>query len=291
MVGMAITLSTPDTLALHETIDVLAGWQQGDLPVQLHPGDLGWAWQIGASALAGRVRTWAANGRPVALGYLDGGTLLRLAIRPDAEDDQELAARMADDVGDPSRGVLPGGPVAVEARLGGAFRSRLLGAGWQAGDLWTPMIRDLTGPVPRAGVRIEEVGPEQAHVRALVQRASFDSSRFTDERWHTMTTGPAYSTARCLLAYDAQGSAVATATVWSAGEGRPGVLEPLGVHRDHRGHGYGTAIALAAASALQEMGASSATVCAESSNVGAVATYSSAGFQSYPEVADLVRLG
>ncbi|MBE7700784.1 GNAT family N-acetyltransferase [Oerskovia sp. Sa1BUA8] len=288
---MVITLSTPNPSALHEMIEVLASWQQENKSLQLHPGDLGWAWQIGASELAGRVRTWAVNGRPVALGYLDGGTLLRLAIAPDAENDQELASRMADDVADPSRGVLPGGPVAVEARLGGVFRSRLLGAGWQADELWTPMIRDLVEPVPRPDVRIEEVGPELAHAQALVHRASFESSRFTDERWHTMTTGPAYAAARCLLAYDAQGSAVATATVWSAGEGRPGVLEPLGVHRDHRGHGYGRAIALAAASALQEMGASSATVCAESSNVGAVATYSSAGFQSHPEVADLVRVG
>ncbi|MFD6091536.1 hypothetical protein ACFWGN_05395 [Oerskovia sp. NPDC060338] len=123
---MAITLSTPNTPALDEMITALAGWQQEDQSVQLHPGDLGWAWQIGASALAGRVRTWAVNGRPVAVGYLDGGTLLRLAIAPDAESDQELASRMADDVADPARGVLPGGPVAVEARLGGVFRSRLL---------------------------------------------------------------------------------------------------------------------------------------------------------------------
>jgi ribosomal protein S18 acetylase RimI-like enzyme len=61
------------------------------------------------------------------------------------------------------------------------------------------------------------------------------------------------------------------------------------VHREHRGHGYGTAITLAAAAALQEVGSSSAVVCAASANVGAVATYKSAGFQQLREVRDLRR--
>jgi ribosomal protein S18 acetylase RimI-like enzyme len=79
---------------------------------------------------------------------------------------------------------------------------------------------------------------------------------------------------------------VAAATVWSAGAGKPGLLEPLGVHREHRGHGYGRAITLAAAAALQELGSSSAIVCTPSANVGGVATYRSAGFRALPEVRD-----
>jgi ribosomal protein S18 acetylase RimI-like enzyme len=67
------------------------------------------------------------------------------------------------------------------------------------------------------------------------------------------------------------------------------LLEPLGVHRDHRGHGHGTAISIAAAGALQHMGSSSAVVCTPSANVGAVATYLSAGFQKIDEVCDLAR--
>ncbi|NUT99230.1 MAG: GNAT family N-acetyltransferase, partial [Saccharothrix sp.] len=75
----------------------------------------------------------------------------------------------------------------------------------------------------------------------------------------------------------------------SAGPGRPGLLEPMGVHRDHRGHGYGKAITVAAAAALRDMGSSSALVCTPSSNVGAVATYRSAGFEALPEVRDQIR--
>jgi ribosomal protein S18 acetylase RimI-like enzyme len=55
------------------------------------------------------------------------------------------------------------------------------------------------------------------------------------------------------------------------------------------GHGYGRAITLAAAAALQEMGSSSATVCTPSSNVGGVATYVSAGFQKLPDITDFRR--
>ena len=130
---------------------------------------------------------------------------------------------------------------------------------------------------------------ERAHVRTAVQRASFDRSTFTDERWHAMAAGLPYADARCLVAYDDPGNAVAAVTVWSAGPGRPGLLEPMGVHRDHRGHGYGNAITVAAAGALQDLGSSSAIVCTPSVNVGAVATYKSAGFQQLAEIRDRYR--
>ena len=98
-----------------------------------------------------------------------------------------------------------------------------------------------------------------------------------------------YADARCLVAYDEQGNAAAAVTVWSAGPGKPGLLEPMGVHREHRGHGYGKAITIAAAAALQDLGSSSAMVCTPSSNLGAVATSKAAGFQQLPEVRDRHR--
>ncbi|MER5338589.1 GNAT family N-acetyltransferase [Micromonospora sp. NPDC002717] len=62
-----------------------------------------------------------------------------------------------------------------------------------------------------------------------------------------------------------------------------------GVHPAHRGHGYGRAITVAAARALQELGSSSVVVCTPSSNVGAVATYQAAGLKQLPERRDLYR--
>ena len=81
----------------------------------------------------------------------------------------------------------------------------------------------------------------------------------------------------------------AAVTVWSAGPGRPGLLEPMGVHRGYRGRGYGKAITVAAAAALQRLGSSSAIVCTPSSNVGAVATYEAAGFRRLPQTRDRYR--
>lgn len=287
--GVSIVMSMPGVNGLGEAVRVLRQWQYDGAPMQLHPGDLGWHWKLGPEATAQAVRTWSRDGQVLALGLVDGPGLIRLGIAPGACQDEELAYQMAADVTQPERGVLPEGSVFVEARCDGVLRELLLGDGWELDEPWTPLQRVLSEPVEDYGVRIEVIGPEQAHVRAAVHRAAFNGSAFTEERWHAMAAASPYADAQCLIAYDEQGIAVAAATVWSAGPGRPGLLEPMGVHHDHRGHGYGTAITVAAAAALQKIGSSSATVCTPSSNVGAVATYRSAGFQQLPDVRDLHR--
>jgi ribosomal protein S18 acetylase RimI-like enzyme len=286
---MAIVLGKPGLGGLSEAVGVLREWQYDGAPMQLHPGDLGWFWRFGAEATAAAVRTWSRDGETLAVGLLDDPKLLRLTIAPDAQRDEELAQQLVEDVTEPERGVLMEGTVRVEAPMGALVQDLLFEDGWNTDEPWTPLRRDLTEPVKDPGVRIEVIGPEQAHVRTAVQRASFDRSTFTDERWHAMAAGLPYADARCLVAYDDQGNAVAAVTVWSAGPGKPGLLEPMGVHREHRGHGYGKAITVAAAAALQELGSSGAIVCTPSSNVGAVATYESAGFRQLPEIRDQYR--
>ena len=285
--GVTIVLGKSAVAGLSEAVGVLREWQDDRAPMQLHPGDLGWFWRFGADATAAAVRTWGRDGQILAVGLLDGPTLLRMTIAPDAQQDEELAQQLVADVSQPERGVLVAGTAYVEAPLGALVQDLFLEAGWNADEPWTPLRRDLTEPVIDPGVRIEVIGPAQACARTAVQRASFDSSTFTDESWHAMAAGLPYADARCLVAYDARGNAVAAVTVWSAGPGRPGLLEPMGVHREHRGQGWGKAITVAATTALQELGSSSAIVCTPSSNVGAVATYKSAGFQQLPEIRDL----
>jgi len=287
--AMAIAAGKPGVDGLSEVVGVLREWQYDGAPVQLHPGDLGWFWRFGAEATAAAVRTWSRDGQILAVGLLDEPNVLRLAIAPDAHRTEELAQRLAQDLSEPERGVLTERKVFLEAPRDALVRDLLFGDGWIADAPWTPLRRDLTEPVQDRGVRIEVIGPGQAHVRTAVQRASFDSSTFTEERWHAMAAGLAYADARCLVAYDDQHNPVAAVTVWSAGPGKPGLLEPMGVHRDHRGRGYGKAITVAAAAALRELDSSSAIVCTRSSNVGAVATYKSAGFRQLPETPDLCR--
>jgi ribosomal protein S18 acetylase RimI-like enzyme len=286
---MAIMLGTPRVDGLSEAVGVLREWQYDGAPMQLHPGDVGWFWRFGAETTAAAIRTWSRRGQILAVGLLDGAKLFRLTIAPDAQRNEQLAQQLVADLTEPGRGVLIAGQVSVEAPTGALVRDLLFAEGWLAGEPWTPLRRELTEPVKDSGVRIEVIGPEQAHVRSAVQRASFDTSTFTDERWHAMAAGLPYADARCLVAYDDHGNPVAAVTVWSAGQGKPGLLEPMGVHREHRGHGYGKAITIAAAAALQELGSSSAIVCTPSANVGGLATYKSAGFEQRPEIRDHYR--
>ncbi|MGY4770368.1 GNAT family N-acetyltransferase (plasmid) [Kribbella sp. CWNU-51] len=286
---MAITLQTATVASLDEVAEAVASWQQDGGSVQLHPGDLGWNWSMGAEALAEAVRVWRRDRQILAVGLVEDAGLIRMGIAPSVDRDDPFAAQLLADLSDPVRGVLPAGNASVEARSGTAFRELLRQSGWVADEPWTPLRRDLTDKVEDFDLRVEVVDVRTAPVRVAVQRAVFVNSTYTLERWNTMAASSPYRRARCLIGYDAHETAVAVVTVWSAGRGRPGLLEPLGVHRDHRGHGYGTAISLAAAAALRELGASSATVCTPSSNVGAVAAYASAGFRKLPDVTDFRR--
>jgi predicted N-acetyltransferase YhbS len=286
---MAIVSSKPRVGELRTAVSALREWQHDEAPMQLHPGDVGWYWRFGAEATAAAVRTWSRDGVVLAVGLLDGPALLRLTTAPAAARDEDLAQRLASDIVEPECGVLPAGKVNVEAPVGALVRDLLADAGWGTDEPWTPLRRALAEPVEDPGVRIEVVGPGQVPARTEVQRASFDGSTFTDERWHAMATGLPYADARCLVAYDDAGNAVAAVTVWSAGTGKPGLIEPMGVHREHRGHGFGRAVTVAAAAALRELGSSSAVVATPSSNVGGVATYLAAGFRSRPEIRDRCR--
>ncbi|MFJ7072171.1 GNAT family N-acetyltransferase [Streptomyces sp. NPDC098781] len=286
---MPIVLDKPDVDGLSQAVAALREWQDDGAPTQLHPGDLGWFWRSGAEATAAAVRTWSRDGRILAVGLLDGPGLLRLTIAPDAHRDEELARRVVEDVTEPERCVLPEGRANIEAPMGALVQDLLCAGGWKTAEPWTPLRLGLREPVDVPRVRIEVIGPDQAHVRTAVQRASFDGSRFTDEQWHAMAAGLPYAEARCLVAHDDRGHAVAAVTVWSAGPGRPGLLEPMGVHREHRRHGYGRAITVAAAAALRQLGSSSANVCTPSSNTAAVATYESAGFRRRAELRDRCR--
>ncbi|WP_323099541.1 GNAT family N-acetyltransferase [Intrasporangium sp. YIM S08009] len=289
---MTIELHTPGPDRLPAVVEAMRAWQHDGGPVQLHPGDLGWNQGFGAEAMAVALRVWSRDGEVVAVGLLDEPTLLRLAVVPAGWRDEETADRLVADVSTPGRGVLPEGSVAVEARFGGTFRERLLADGWVPDEPWAPLVRSLARPVEDCGLRVEIVDPsddEAIAARVAVQRAAFARSTFTAERWHAMAAGPAYADAHCLVVHGADGTAVGAATVWSAGAGRPGLIESLGVHQEHRGRGHGTAVTVAAASVLRGMGSSSVMVCTPSANVGGIATYVRAGFTRMDDSRDLRR--
>lgn len=292
---MTVIMSTPTVDDVPSVIDAVSTWQREDAPMQVHPGDLGWYERFGAEALARALRVWSwgqagsAAGDIAAVGFLDETELIRMAMDPELVDDDELCVNIADDLDSKLGDLLPAGAGIVEARFGGALARALTERGWTDDEPWTPLRRDLTTPVPTAGLVTRVVEPDQIEDRSRVEASAFPGASLSAEHRRQMARGYAYRHGRCLVGYDERGSAAAATTIWSAGTGRPGIIEPLGVHHDHRGRGHGRTITLAAAEALRAMGASSAMVATPSSNAAAVAAYRSAGFESLGNATDLRR--
>lgn len=288
-----MTMLTPTTTDLPDIIDTVASWQREGLPIQVHPGDLGWYQRFGAEALASALRVWTVGDEPAAVGFLDESELIRMAISPDHADDRALAEAILADLNEDLTELLPAGTGIVEARFGSALQHTLTEAEWGSDEPWTTLHRDLSEPIPPVTLWIETVDPDRADNRIAdriaVESSAFPGSSLTADRWQSMADGHAYKQAKCLVGFTADGAPAGAATVWSAGAGRPGIIEPLGVHSDHRGHGFGVEMTLAAATALRETGASSITVATPSSNTASVATYRAAGMSILGEVRDFCR--
>ena len=286
---MPVVLSTPSPDRLPHVVATLRSWQDEGAPLQLHPGDLGWFWRFGTDAVAAAVRTWTQDDELVAIGFLDGPDALRMTVAPPAWRSDDVAQQVVADVVDPRRGVLPDGAGVVEAPNATRVHELLGEHGWPTGESWTPLRRDLREPVETTDLQVEVVAPGRTADFTAVHRSAWVNDRFTDEVWGTMADGSPFADAWCLLGRDPAGVPVAGVTVWSAGPGRPGLLEPMGVHPEHRGRGHGRAICLAAAAALRSSGSSSAQVCTPTTLTSAVATYRSAGYLTEPVRLDRTR--
>lgn len=286
--GPVATMQRPAETELDGVLTALARWPRDGQPVPLHVGDLGWAGRLGTAALAAAVRTWQRDDAVVAVGLLDG-PVLRLAVDPALDRDADLARAVRADLDDVGAGTAPAD---VEVRAWPALHDGLTAAGWTVGERWTPLTLDLTDPVPDPGLDVEVVTADRAEAWTVVHQAAFGGTGPPrTDRWAAMAAGPARERATCLLGHDGSGAAVASALVWAADQGLPGVVEPLGVHPDHRGRGHSVAITRAAAAALRAAGSSQAWVATPTANAAGVAAYESAGFTRLPDVRDLHRPG
>ncbi|MFH9200415.1 GNAT family N-acetyltransferase [Streptomyces anulatus] len=289
----------------------LRAWTPPDAPSgSLHPGDVGWLlrrddatvflWtdartdartdaQTSAHAAAptdtqtsarGAARTDAqtsarADGAtttaaPVAVGFLDG-PVLRVTAAPDA--DLGALAADAEDLLVPGNDATDGLPV----------------PGWEP-DTEEPWLVFSWTPEPVSSRAVQVTESDTAD-RALVHRAAFTGSTLTADHWRTMKKSPAGHLAVETLVRTPAGEPAAAATGWFGGAGRCGLLEPVGTHADHRGHGYGRDAVRGACAALADRGASAVAVLTPAGNEAAVALYKSAGFTVVRENHDWTRPG
>ena len=180
-------------------------WRPGSrkaAPVQLHPGDLGWNWRLGAEDLAGAVRVWRRDGQILAVGLVEDRAWSGWASHRASIGTMRSRRSCWPICRIPRGACCP--PTTRVSRPGPAPPSDelLTESGWVADEPWTPLSRDLTDPVEDCGLRVEVVDAHHAQERVEVQRAAFPNSTFTLERWHTMATASPYRRARCLVAYD-----------------------------------------------------------------------------------------
>lgn len=221
-----------------------------------------------ASARADGVTTTAAT--PVAVGFLDG-PVLRVTAAPDA--DLGALAADAEDLLVPGNDATDGLPV----------------PGWEP-DTEEPWLVFSWTPEPVSSRAVQVTESDTAD-RALVHRAAFTGSTLTADHWRTMKKSPAGHLAVETLVRTPAGEPAAAATGWFGGAGRCGLLEPVGTHADHRGHGYGRDAVRGACAALADRGASAVAVLTPASNEAAVALYKSAGFTVVRENHDWTRPG
>jgi len=231
----------------------------------IHPGDVGWELRMDEPTFL----LWTDDGAPIAAGFLDAH-VLRLTTAPGAD----LGALVADveELLQPEDDRVDGLPM----------------PGWDSDpDAWLVLS---WAPRPVTS-RAEPVAEADAADRVLVQRSAFEKSTFTIERWRNMKRSPAGELAVETIVRTPTGEPAAAATGWFAGVGRCGLLEPVGTHPDHRGHGYGRDAVLGACAALVDRGASAVAVVTPADHTPAVALYRSAGFTVVRENRDWVRPG
>jgi len=271
---------------LPEVVEALASWEAGAGYAGdcLHAGDLGWYLRHPDEHVDGTVHSWWEAGRMVAVSIVEG-QVARPRVAPDRLDDDGVASVVADDV---SR-LLPE-HAWTDAQEGTAYRRVLLGRGWRPDEAWVVFHLDLDGtPLPAT----PGVGPtgDAVDERVALQRSGFERSTFTAEGWHRMAAAPGFRPELDLVARDADGTAVAAATAWSAGPGRCGLLEPVATHADHRGAGHGRRVVQAAVQALAASGAAAVRVATRQSNTSGVRLYESAGIPPVEVITTLTRGG
>lgn len=255
---------TPSEVA--PALRALAGWTPADAPTGgVHPGDIGWYLRFDDAT----VLLWLdESDAPVAVGFVDGA-VLRVTTAPEAD----LGALAAD-----ARQVLRPG-------IDGCDGFPIPGWRLDGDEPWAVMSWRPRPVSSRAGF----VGEADVADRVLVHCAAFARYTFTADRRRAMMASPAGGMAVDVLVRTPSGEPASGATGWFAGVGRCGLLEPVGTHSDHRGHGYGREAVLGACAAMADRGASAVAVVTPAANTAAVALYRSAGFTVLRENHDWVR--
>lgn len=239
-------------------------------------GDLGWALRHGATTTARDLRRWIdAGGTTGAIGFLEDPTALWLTIDPARLMDGDLAEAIAKDA--INDGLTEVGCASTPSSIRVALGRRgfeIDSTPWV--HLWKSLVDDDLIEIPGVVTTSSEALIQQ---RIAVEQSAFENSTFSGEKWRQLAVGPSFRPELDLLAVDEAGEGVAALTAWLPGEGKCGMIEPMGTRADRRREGHGRRVLLASFCALRRLGASGVRVFAVRGNEVAVATYKAVGFR------------
>jgi len=217
-----------------------------------HAGQLAWS---GAFA---DVQTPAAVWDGAAFGWLETPDSLELAVDP-------AQSRLLDDVVDWASARSDGPLTTTVTDAATALVHGLVRRGFEIedGPFFSQLILDLDGlpsmPAP-IGYDVRAVHADELEARAACHRAAWSDttppstgSSMTAERYRRVTEAPSYHRELDVVVQAADGSLVASALVWVAGEAA--LVEPVGCVPAYRGRGLAGAATLAALTAAKEYGA------------------------------------
>jgi len=213
-----------------------------------HAGQLAWS-----SAFAD-VPTPAAAWDGGAFGWLEAPDWLELAVDP-------AQPQLVDDVVDwaLSRATGPLRTIVTEADTALVHGLVRHGFAIQDDPFFSQLTLDLDGlPSMSApsGYDVRPVRADELDARAACHRAAWSDttpSAMTAERYRRVTEAPSYRRDLDVVVEAADGTLVASALVWVAGEAA--LVEPVGCAPAHRGHGLAGAATLAALTSAKEYGA------------------------------------
>ena len=131
---------------------------------------------------------------------------------------------------------------------------------------------------PPIGYRIRSLnGVHEVDAYVALHRHAFESEAMTTQWRNAILKHPAYHPELDLVAEDSEGQLVGFCIGWfAAGFGH---LEPMGVHKNHRRYGLGTALIAELLRRLEGLGATHCLVEPECGPSPAVALYETMGFR------------
>jgi hypothetical protein len=279
-----------NTTDLERIVATLLRWQGPDwYGGGLQAGDMGWKHRFGAQAVADAITEFVdGDGETLAIMMQDTPGRWWFAMDPARYRDRELAEVIGAwaDQRPPDVACSIDGPASPAV-----WREVLARRGFDSASeafvhFWQPLSAADGGDVPGVSATRSAKDIED---RVLVQRGAFENSTFTVERWRAMAAGPGFHPELDLVARTDTGAPASALTAWFGGEGRCGMIEPMGTHHVHRRLGHGVRVLRGACAALAKLGASGVTVMTPASSPAAVGVYRAAGFKSMGQLTEMVR--